>query len=352
MPRESGQTKITCAFCGETKTSDFFADRAHGKSPYCYDCENEIFDKIEKECGLHLALYACCAAFNVPFLPLIVDKGITEESEKWLYYLDLLSQKGFEEKDGRILTFFDGGTNILKLFGRQLDDKTTASYIEAETARIKNQQGTAEQRARWGEGQLMSKTPFTTEMYNELDARYSARAAEFKGTTLSTQQQDVLIKVTKWNYMIDLLLQSGLYPYAEKLQRMVQAELASECMRKTDEKPVEAMRLDATIDALEKAGLMADEKFLTYDETMEAFYNWCTKKKYPFSKDAADQMILAMQNAALANADMPVLDDLPEEYRVDDVFGEFEEEETEQERKAKEFAGLAPLSPAKKGGDK
>ena len=123
-------------------------------------------------------------------------------------------------------------------------------------------------------------------------------------------------------------------------------------MRKTDEKPVEAMRLDATIDALEKAGLMADEKFLTYDETMEAFYKWCTKKKYPFSKDAADQMILAMQNAALANADMPVLDDLPEEYRVDDVYGEFEEEETEQERKAKEFAGLAPLSPAKKGGDK
>lgn len=341
MPKE--KTMITCAFCGISKDVDEFADRAQGKSPYCVDCEQKIFERIEKESGMHPALFACCAAFNVPFMPLIITKDIETSDTKWFFYLDLLGEKGFYERDGKILTFFDGGTNILRLFGRQFDDKTTAHYIELETARIEALQGTSKQRERWGTGEILKGVPMTQEIYDTLDGMYETKAADYKGATLSAQQNDVLIKVCKWNYMIDVLVQKGQYLYAEKLQKMVQAELAAECMRKSDEKPTEALRIDATVDALEKAGLMENGDFLTFDETMQAFYNWCTKKKYNYSLDVCDQMILVMQNAMRANTDMALLTELPDTDYIQDNYGECEPEETETEKKAKEYAGLSPI---------
>ena len=344
MPRINKE--ITCAFCGTMKPSGEYADRAHGKSPYCGECEKKIFDRIESESGLHLALFACCISFNVPFLPLIVAKdikGIETAEDKWLYYQNLIADAGYYEKDGKILTFFDGGTNILRLFGRQFDDKTTAQYVEAETARINSFAGTPEQRAKWGTIELMRNTPMTQEIYDTLDGMYETRAAEFKGTSLSPQQRDVLVKVCKWNYMIDILVQKGQYPFAEKLQKMVQSELAAECMRKQDEKPVEAMRLDATVDALEKAGLMENGEFMTYDETMEAFRSWYESKKYDYSEDVCNQMILVMQNAMRANADMAMLSELSEEDFITDNFGECEPEETEEEKAAKKYIGVSPI---------
>lgn len=352
MPKES-KTKIMCAFCGAYKPLEEFADRAHGKASFCLDCEQKYFDRISKESGLHLALFACCAAFNVPFLPLILNEGIEKSKDKWLFYLKLLKKKNYVEQNGQMLTFFDGGTNILKLFGRKLDDKTTAKYIEAETIRLQAFTGTEKQREMWGTVELLPKLPMEQGIYDELDRMYNAKAGEYKGSTLSAQQQDVIIKVCKWNYMINVLLQRGQYAYAEKLQRMVQSELAAECMRKQDEKPVELMRIDATVDYLEKAGLMEDGQFLTYDEILNVFMKWYRSKKYDYSVDVADQMIFKTQNAARANADLPLWTDLPEEYMITDNFGEFEPEETEIERKAKEFAGLSPIvrtRKKKKGG--
>ena len=344
MPRKV--ETITCAFCGEMKTPDEYADRANGKSLCCLECESKRFKKIEAESGLHMAVYACCAAFDVPFLPLIISKDdnkIEEADDKWLYYLDLIADAGYFEKDGKILTFFDGGTNILRLFGRQFDDKTTAQYVENEIKRLGTLAGKPEQRAKWGTADLMNKTPMTQEIYDALDGMYGTRAAEYKGTNLSAQQQDVLIKVCKWNYMIDLLLQKGQYPYAEKLQKMVQSELAAECMRKQDEKPAESLRLDATVDALEKAGLMENGDFLTYDETKEQLRRLYESKKYDYSEDVCDQMILIMQNAMRANADMALLTELDEDQLVHDNFGECEPEETEIEKAAKKYAGLSPI---------
>lgn len=354
MPRKA--ENITCAFCGVMKPSDEYADRSHGKSLCCLECESKRFQMIESESGTHVALYACCAAFDVPFLPLIIKKDddkVDKAEDKWLYYLNLLSDKGYFEKDGKILTFFDGGTNMLKLFGRQYEDRTNAHYVEEEIKRLGAIVGKPEQRAKWGTADLMSKTPMTQEIYDALDGMYETRAAEYKGTTLSAQQQDVLIKVCKWNYMIDLLLQKGLYPYAEKLQKMVQSELAAECMRKQDEKPAEAMRLDATVEALEKAGLMENGDFLTYDETRERLCKIYQGKKYDYSIDVCDQMILIMQNAMRANADMALLTELDEDDLVHDNFGECEPKETETEKAAKQYAGLSPIVDlAKKKGGK
>lgn len=354
MPRKS--ENITCAFCGLVKPSEEYADRSTGKSPCCLECESKRYKRIEAESGMHMALYACCAAFDVPFLPLLVsrEKSRLDESEdKWLCYQNIIAEAGYYEKDGKILTFFDGGTNILRLFGRQFDDKTTAQYVEAETARINSLAGRPEQRAKWGTIELMKNTPMTQEIYDALDGMFETRTAEFKGTTLSAQQRDVLIKVCKWNYMIDVLVQKGQYPYAEKLQKMVQSELAAECMRKQDEKPVESMRLDATEVALEKAGLMENGGFMTYEETMEAFRQWYESKKYDYSEDVCNQMILSIQNAMRANADMAMLSELPEEDYITDNFGECEPEETEEEKAAKKYIGISPLPrPQKEKGGK
>ena len=96
MPRKA--ENITCAFCGIVKPPEEYADRANGKSLCCLDCESERFRRIEAESGLHLALYACCAAFDVPFLPLIIskDKNKIEEAEnKWLDMIRRDAEKEF-----------------------------------------------------------------------------------------------------------------------------------------------------------------------------------------------------------------------------------------------------------------
>lgn len=356
------QEKRTCAYCKATKKLDEYADRDYGKAIICKRCESIRYKKLEQECGsMHVALYATCAANNVPFFPLIIaqDKNKIEESEdKWQYYLNLLKETGYDvTEDGKLRTFGYGCTNMLRIFGRAFDDKTTAKFLEQEMTKYETLQGTEEQRAKWGTVELIKGMPMTREMYDELDAMYKTRAAEYKGATLSAQQQDVLTKVCKWSYLCDIYLQRGNLLNAEKLQKMVQSELAAECMRKQDEKPTEALRIDATTDALEKSNLMDDNGFLTCEETLRAFYDWYTGdtgvKKYDFSEDVCDKMILAQINAMRANADMAMLVDLPEELHIEDVFGECLPEETEKERTAKQFAGLPPAHPhPKKAGKK
>ena len=48
-------------------------------------------------------------------------------------------------------------------------------------------------------------------------------------------------------------------------------------------------------------------------------------------------------NSMRKNADEPTLINLPEEYAAVDEYGEFEAEETEQEKEAKRYAGLTKV---------
>lgn len=157
--------------------------------------------------------------------------------------------------------------------------------------------------------------------------------------------EDTLIKVCRWNLKIDQYIEAGNIKLAKDLQSMVETALASESMRKKDEKPVEALRVDALIESLESFGLMKDGSFLTYDETVNALRdNLVKSKKYDYSLDVADQIILDILNNMRANEDLELLTELEEQYSAEDQYGEFEEEETEKEIEAKRYAGLTKVS--------
>lgn len=338
------EEKYICHTCGQSLVGNNVFLRADGVSARCKECEEMLFEKLESEMGTHLALYALCMSANVPFFPLILpdDEELTEKENRWIYYNELLREKGYFEKNGKILGFFDGATNILKIFGRNLSEKDTAQYIRFELERLKNLPGTPEQREIWG-----VEDEYTTEDYNALDRMFENRENAFKGQTLTPQMEYTLREVAKWQLLADKLRREKDISGASSALKTVDNLLASECLRKKDEKPVEAFRLDAQIAALEKAGLVENGKFLNLEQTIKRMRDATVKKrKYDYSLDVADQMLFDFQNNMRANADLFMLSELPADLKVEDEYGEFSPVETEIEKKNKHFAGLTKINHA------
>lgn len=339
-----------CHCCGEQLNSDNARQAcaiicSTEFSPYCIECEQKYYDRLEKQNGTHIALYLTCCAFCVPYEPLILPEDFIDSENKWIGYINLLYENGKNENlEGVTRSFFDGCTEMRRIFGKSLSEEDITKYLNFEKARVATLVGTDEQRARWGTEKLWNGFEMTKEVYDALDRQYESRASEFKGQTLSMQQKDALIKVCKWNLTIDYLFRIGRVDTAQKIQKMVQTELEAEQMRKKDEKPVEALRIDALVESLENAGLMANGEFLTYDETVQALRDNCIKsKKYDYSLDVADQIILDVLNNIRANSDLELLTSLSDEYAAEDAYGEFEPEETEKEKEAKRYAGLTKV---------
>lgn len=335
-----------CPACGDVLTEE----NSREAGVYCLNCESKHFKKIEEINGTHLALFVCCMAFNVPCEPMIVPADFAlEKDDRWQVYLALLFENGKFEKNGRARTFFDGETNIRMIFGRNIDQTDFAKYVDYEQKRLASLIGTPEQRERWGTEPLWRDMPMTAEIYEELDRQYQIRLASYRGMTITPAMDDVLVKVARLNVVMNSLISKGRTKEIGDIQKIVDSLLASEQMRKKDEKPIEALRIDALVDSLEKAGLMENGQFLTYDETVNALRdNFVKSKKYDYSLDVADQSILAILNAMRANADFPQIFDLKDDETVEDEYGEFETEETEREKAAKKYAGLTKIDKGKK----
>lgn len=332
---------ILCSVCGEELTENNSREFLF----VCLDCQLRHFKRLEEKNGSSIALFICCAAYNVPIEPLIIPENFFEQNDDpWRSYLDLLNSNGLLEKNGEYREFFDGTSDLRKIFGKELSQRDFSKYIEIEKRRLASLPGTAEQREKWGEGELYRGYPLDTATYDELDRQYASRAADFKGQSLSLQQRDALIKVCKWNMTIDYLLRNGNVDVAQKLQKMVQVELESEQMRKKDDKPVEEYRTDGHIVALENAGFMEDGKFKNLEETQKGiFRHFIKRRKYGYSLDVADQILFDMTNNVRQNADLAILTELPDDLKIEDEFGEFEPEETEEEKARKRYAGVVKL---------
>ena len=338
-----------CSACGEelTEKNTFYAETENGLSPYCTKCQQAYFERLQAANGTHLALYFCCIKYDVPCNPLLLPENVnsddflqSEEAKEgiWVYYLRKIEQSKLYDDGEDIPNFFDGVTNILRIFGKNFTERDFAKFVQYEQELIDSLEGTERQRERWGDS-------YSQEEYNELDRLYESRKESYKGVTLTAQMEDTLIKVCRWNLKIDQYIEAGNIKLAKDLQSMVETALASESMRKKDEKPVEALRIDALIEALESFGLMQDGSFLTYDETVNALRdNLIKSKKYDYSLDVADQIILDILNNMRANEDLELLTELEDQYAAEDEYGEFETEETERELAAKRYAGLTKVA--------
>lgn len=347
-------TDLICKSCGKKLTENNSYERADGISDFCIDCEEQLYNELAQINGYSLALFFMCIKFNVPLFPLLIPDDFAEENfiganGRWTWYNNTLfeSEKNIKE-DGSIVEFKDGETYLFRIFGRNLTATDFSQFCKYEKERLAKIAGTEKQRAMWGTRRLWQNLDMTNEIYQELDRRYETKMARYKGITMDEMLADTLKKICKLEVAQEYLQSIGDAGSFDKIQRSIDSILASEQLRKKDEKPVESLRLDAMVLALEKAGLMESGELLPYDELVKVLRDFTVKsKKYDYSLDVADQVILDVLNSMRANADEPLLTELEEKYAAVDEYGEFEPEETEREKENKKFAGLTKVQIAK-----
>lgn len=341
--KDTKKTKLTCHRCGTELTPQNSRPVSEeysitGVSHWCIDCEQEYYERMAAKEGKSFALFHCCAAFNVPCKPFVFKKADYEQHDKlWIYYLDCLEEQGEDIKDDKVLTFFDGETSIRRIFGKNVDQQDFITYIITENSK---KMPTLEQRQRWGTDRIWEGMEMTAEVYDALDREYESRKNSFAGQTLTLQQENTLRLVAKNMVIYNFCMRHQQVGHAEKVLKMVDNALASEQMRKKDEKPIEGYELMSQVVALEKAGVMEDGQFLPIDKLQEVLFNKFIKgRKFDYTLDACDAMLERMYSTMRANADAFVPTELPEELEIEDTWGEFAEEESDDEKTAKKYIG-------------
>lgn len=303
--------------------------------------QQERYDVLAEEASESLAYFYCCIAFDVPFDMECIPRD--ESRDRWLAYIDNLRVKKRDVgKDGEPLGFLDGLTNIIGIFGEGLKDGEFSKAVSAERSARRNRTGTEKQRKAWGSGETGKK--YSKEDYNRLDelfSTYSARLVSAGG--FDTQQEYILRLCCRMSLDMEKMLDAGLIDKAQKLNKMIQENLASENLRKKDEKPVEDFRIDSWADALEKAGLTKNGKRCSPDEMFQVLFG--RPPKYPYTMDAVEQMILINENRARNNDGLPELSVLPDHMRLQDDLGEFAQEQGARELDAYEKLGLVKMPP-------
>lgn len=342
-----------CWKCGEVLSEDNCrpcADSQSGLSFMCISCESEMFNRLAKTEGRYIGLFHTCAALDIPVKPIVLD-GIDFDSvdEPFMTYINALSESGQDIKRGKVLGFADGVTSLSNLFGNDLSHKDFAERIRREKEKIAKQVGTEEQRERWGTEMLYRppnpKIPalvMTNSVYDELDRIYENRAQELKGQTITPQIEFTLQEVAKNTVIYSYQRRYGERD-ADKTWKTIDTMLASESLRKKDEKPIANFTPDAWVDAFEKAGLMQDGQFLTLTEIEDAMIKIMRGKGYDQTLDAAHQLELNIINNARRNADQQTIFELPEDMRITDELGEFAAEEGEEEKQARDYAHLTTV---------
>lgn len=335
------KTEYCCSMCGTPLTEENSRENAYT----CWDCENRRFKQIEEANGTCIALWALCGMVNLPLEPLILpDKFAESEGDgKWERYCELLKEKGKIEKHGKLRGFADGVCDIREIFGSKMSYTDFSAYVEAQQELVAEQEGTEEQRERWG-----IEDGYTTEDYNALDRMLGNRLAGFKGQTITEQMEYILCEVAKWSLVADKLRRKGDIKGATDALKAGETLLASECLRKKDEKPLENYRPDAWIDAFEKSGLMQDGDFLPLEELENKLIEVMRGKGYDQTLDAVYQLEMNIVNNARRNEDLPTIFELPAEMEIKDELGEFAKEESEEEKDAKNYANLTKVRIEKK----
>lgn len=297
--------------------------------PYCRNCMEDYYEELAQKSSPHMALFYCCIAFNIPFMPDCLS-GFEDMSEPWKAYLENLRRNGARNDNDEPLCFFDGVTDILKIFGGTgLSTGEFSKAISAEKAVINKQPGTKNQRKNWG-----TLEGYTTEDYKELDRLFAIHSKPFEAGGMDMETEYNLREICKLLLKYSTLLSAGKTLDAQRVMSIVETIKSSNLLRKRDEKPPEAVKIDTLMDQLEKHHLAKGGKLLGREETLKVLQG--NRPHYKHSFDVVDQMLLQIINAMRRNDGMGELTDLPEDLRFEPAPGEFQEEEATWEEKRRD----------------
>lgn len=305
----------------------------------------DFFSRTAEKEGPHFALFYTCVSANVPFVIADLPEKITTGEGTWEAYIRKLTEEGDDKIGARDAEWLDGVTDIRKVFGRTLSQKDFGEAIKAEKARLSKLVGTKTQRERWGT--MGGGDPLTEQDYERMDGLLDAYASDYRGGGGLTQRRtQALIRYVKEVFLGEKASGKGESKAAMDHYKAADMILAAEAMRAKDEKPLEGFRFDACIAALEKAGLMEEGHFLNYEDTCRAIWNVVHPEgnpRYGFSLDVADQILLNWENNMRKNSAQAEVFELPADMKTYDDYGEFESEETEEEKALKKQMDLSKV---------
>ena len=258
--------------------------------------------------GPDLALYSMCAFLDVPYDPAV--SGASWEG--YIRRMNYRSEQGFDR-------------GVIDPVRAKNDGMAQRERWERE----------------WGLGN--EGKPYTAADYRRMDEIFDTMTARRKAAGgFDDQQEDVFRFCARTAHQRDKLMALGdkdSINSAQKLDKMIQDNLAAENLRKRDQSPTQTARVDGIVDAMQRK--FGKDITLTYDDVMEAFAKWLTEKhRYGITQDAAEHSIMAIINNIRINSDMPQITELPEDAKLDDFKNEFT---PSAERKEREVFGYLQL---------
>ena len=278
------------------------------------DTEQARFLAIRDAAGSDAALYVMCAYHNIAYDPDV-------NAQTW---------EGYFRKVGQNVS-------------RKFED----GCVDPEVAKHKGRADQERWERVWGIGS--PDAPYTKADYRRMDEIFDTMTARRRAAGgFDDQQEDVFRFCARTAHQRDKLMALGdkdSINSAQKLDKMIQDNLAAENLRKRDEAPTQTARVDGIVEAMQKK--YGKDITMTYEDFMEVFAEWISKQgRYSITQDAAEHAILAIINNTRLNSDMPQLTQMPEDVFLDEVSHEFT---PSAERKERETYGYLQIGRRKQG---
>lgn len=326
IPSAAPAAPQVCTICGKT------LDKSHGWKmykrfgsiyvPFCTSCMERIYRYYSSLLGWKLALFFCCGFFNLPYRPELFKEAKNYKQKGRIGGYILALRANGDDKGEEWKGFADGITDIKEAFNGELDT------IHVDDAMLEDDDylsGKMMQEAMWGKGP--EEAPYSEEDYAQMCNYYNALADTRPGASAQTKQ--AMIKIARWTLEQDRCFDKGDYANVEKLQKIIKDEKENEQLRKKDELPQDTARLDDIVHAVERAGLNIPDP----DQLLTMLANHSFHKRYPYTRDAADQVIMSIRNTTAWNEGHAEVASLPPEYAVIDDLDEFAKKPDEIEKK-------------------
>ena len=199
-----------------------------------------------------------------------------------------------------------------------------------------------ELREKWGrnfandEGKMRD---YTDSEIDELERIYRMLSAEYKGG-MTPRIEYSLRKIVKLELEQQKAMAKGDSQEAKRYADIIKDVKKAEGMNVGDTKPMENMKIDSIIDAMEKKGLARDGRIVDMPELLRILSG--ARHRYDTSLDVVDEMMFAIINTMRRNNGDSELSELPLTAQVKDEKRELEPRMTPQERRDSGALGVIP----------
>ena len=329
--RKSG---ITCACCGKpiTNANGVFAPRrvfVTGYHPICLPCQQRFYADTASETSRTYALFYCCHAFNLPYMPSVIEEMIANQNGVWYEYVKRLQNgttEDFGSKDA--LTWTDGITDITEAFGGEFPVLPITGDVLV--ANMNEMSDRDRWNIEWGEDMPDADC-------RNADDRYMMMTANRSGGTIPASVSMYLHDAIRYMILRDKSQDSM---EAKRYQEMADKLMSSDSIKSWQSNKGETIQADRIVRYLESIGAMRNGYLVSYDELVKILS--AQHGNYNTSLDAVDSIVLSIINTMRKNAGEAELTKLPFSAQVRDEKGELLASMSKEEQKIMEGLGMKP----------